>query len=109
MTPARWAQITDLFGDALEMRADERAAYRVRLKNEDPPASELVALLDAHERPGEFRSDRRGARRGGAGAIADNVWRSDWRRFSVEATWTCPSADARGTVNERQPKRRDRC
>ena len=27
MTPARWAQITDWFGDALEMRPDERAAY----------------------------------------------------------------------------------
>jgi non-specific serine/threonine protein kinase/serine/threonine-protein kinase len=58
MTPARWAQITDLFGYALELPPAERAAYLKGLEVDDQQsAREVVALIAAHERPGDFLPD----------------------------------------------------
>src|SRR5262245_57080032 len=57
VTPELWALVTDLFGQALELPADERRAFvsRVGASNADA-ARELECLLDEHERPGEFLS-----------------------------------------------------
>jgi non-specific serine/threonine protein kinase/serine/threonine-protein kinase len=58
MTPARWAQITDLFGHALDLPPQQRAAYLEGLKADDPQsAHEVGALIDAHERQDDFLPD----------------------------------------------------
>jgi tetratricopeptide (TPR) repeat protein len=55
VTPELWAVVTDLFGQALELSAEERRAFvsRVEARNQ-AAARELACLLEEHERPGEF-------------------------------------------------------
>jgi hypothetical protein len=88
MTPARWAQITDLFGDALEMRPDERAAYLVRLKNEDSERGGGTARRTRAARWVSFRSERSAAtwREVAAHSVGDH--RERVRRERVEKRLT---------------------
>jgi tetratricopeptide (TPR) repeat protein len=58
MTPGRWARITELFDQVLERSAHERDALVSELRRTDPAAAEeVLSLLEAHERPGEFLPD----------------------------------------------------
>ncbi len=55
LTPESWAEITELFGQALDLPAERRAAFLARLQGEDPAiARELACLLEEHEQPGDF-------------------------------------------------------
>jgi tetratricopeptide (TPR) repeat protein len=57
MTPERWARITALFGQVLDLPAGERARFLTGLEQDDPAAAtELASLLEAHDRPGDFLS-----------------------------------------------------
>lgn len=57
LTPEGWAEVTELFGQALDLAAEERAAFLARLAGEDPAiAHELAGLIEQHERPGDFLS-----------------------------------------------------
>ena len=57
MTREEWARVTDLFGDALDLETDVRAAFLSDLRLTDPAAAvEVESLLEAHERPGAFRT-----------------------------------------------------
>ena len=51
----RWARITDLLGDALDLPPESRPAFLAHLQiAESDLADEVRSLLDEHERPGEF-------------------------------------------------------
>ncbi len=55
LTPERWARITDLLGDALDLPPDARPAFLASLHITDADiASEVTSLLVEHERPGDF-------------------------------------------------------
>lgn len=55
MTPEFWGAITELFGQAMDLPADQRSAFLSRLGAENPEmAGEVGHLLEEHERPGEF-------------------------------------------------------
>jgi non-specific serine/threonine protein kinase/serine/threonine-protein kinase len=55
LTPERWARITDLLGDALDLPPDARPAFLAGLHITDADiASEVRSLLVEHERPGDF-------------------------------------------------------
>jgi Tol biopolymer transport system component len=55
MTPERWQRVKDLFHDALERPADERAAFLAETCGDDAAArAALERLLDAHARAGNF-------------------------------------------------------
>ena len=57
VTPELWAVVTELFGEALELSAEERLAFVSRVSAGNAAAGhELACLLDEHERPGEFLS-----------------------------------------------------
>ena len=50
MTPESHARLTELFGQAIELAASERAALLARVRVDDPAlASELAALLEADQ------------------------------------------------------------
>jgi serine/threonine-protein kinase len=55
MTPERWQRIKELFHDALERPADERAAFLAETCGDDAEArAALERLLDAHARADDF-------------------------------------------------------
>jgi eukaryotic-like serine/threonine-protein kinase len=55
MTPERWQHLKDLFHDALERPADERAAFLAEACGDDAEArAALEQLLDAHVAAGNF-------------------------------------------------------
>lgn len=55
MTPDRWARITDLLGDALDLLPESRPAFLAQLQiAESDLADEVRSLLAEHERPGDF-------------------------------------------------------
>jgi len=57
VTPELWAVVTDLFGEALELSAEDRRAFVSRVHASNAAAArELECLLDQHDRPGEFLS-----------------------------------------------------
>lgn len=57
MTPERWAELSALFGQIVDLPPDERARFLARLEQADSPAAvELASLLEAHDRPGDFLS-----------------------------------------------------
>ena len=55
MTPERWQRVKELFHDALERPADERAAFLAEACRDDAEArAALERLLDAHARADDF-------------------------------------------------------
>jgi eukaryotic-like serine/threonine-protein kinase len=55
MTPERWQRVKDLFHDALERPADERAAFLAEMCGDDAEAcAALERLLEAHAAAGDF-------------------------------------------------------
>ena len=55
MTPERWQRVKDLFHDALERPADERAAFLAETCGDDAEArAALEHLLEAHAAAGDF-------------------------------------------------------
>ncbi|MGE5718155.1 MAG: protein kinase domain-containing protein [Acidobacteriota bacterium] len=55
MTPGEWASVKDLFEEALERPASERAGYvRLRAGGDEAVAREVLSLLDAHAEAGDF-------------------------------------------------------
>src|SRR5262245_5146878 len=57
VTPELWAVVTELFGEALELPAEERQAFVSGLSASNAAAArEAQGLLDEHDRPGEFLS-----------------------------------------------------
>ena len=55
MTPERWQRVKDLFHDALERPADERAAFLAETCGDDAEArAALEHLLEAHATAGDF-------------------------------------------------------
>jgi len=55
MTPERWQRVKELFHDALERPADERAAFLAEACGDDAEArAALERLLDAHARADDF-------------------------------------------------------
>jgi TolB-like protein/Tfp pilus assembly protein PilF len=55
MTPERWQRVKELFHDALERPADERAAFLAETCGDDAEArAALERLLDAHARADDF-------------------------------------------------------
>ena len=54
-SPERWARITDLLGDALDLPPESRPAFLAGLHISDADlADEVRSLLLEHERPGDF-------------------------------------------------------
>jgi non-specific serine/threonine protein kinase/serine/threonine-protein kinase len=50
LTPESWAEITELFGLAMDLPAEQRSAFVARVAGESPAiARELACLLDEHE------------------------------------------------------------
>jgi hypothetical protein len=55
MTPQRWAQIGEIFGEAIGQPESERQSYISRACTGDPGmGSEVRALLQRHEQPAAF-------------------------------------------------------
>jgi serine/threonine protein kinase len=55
MTPERWQRVKELFHDALERPADERAAFLAEICGDDAEArAALERLVDAHAAAGNF-------------------------------------------------------
>src|SRR5687767_553839 len=62
MTAERWARITDLLGNALDLPPGSRTAFLADLHLSDGEiAGEVRSLLVEHERPGDFLPDLPGA------------------------------------------------
>ena len=47
MTPAKWARVTAIFGEARTLPADDRAAFVDRAADDEEVRAEVLALLDA--------------------------------------------------------------
>ena len=55
MTPERWSRLTDLFEAALDREPDERDAFLASAcADDDEMQREVSALIDSHERAGDF-------------------------------------------------------